>query len=83
MFFKINLKKHRKLKGLTQQQLARKANITQQYIADLEKDIRIKSPTLDTIASLSIALEICPYSLVEFNCIKYCNKHGLCTRECF
>lgn len=83
MYFKVHLKKHRKNRGLTQKELAKKSNLSQQYIADLEKSDRTKSPTLDTIANLSLALEVCPFSLIEFNCIQHCEKHNYCTRQCY
>lgn len=80
MFFIINLKKIRKEKGLSQKELAKLSGISQQYIADLEKSTRIKSPTLDTIAQISIALNICVYSLINFNCIEHCKKCNECNR---
>ena len=80
MYFVINLKKYRKIRGLTQRELAEKVGVTQQYIASIEKINRTKSPTLDVIAKLSIALRVCPYYLINFNCqedgnIMHCNSY--------
>lgn len=81
MFFKMNLKEHRKIKGLTQKELSQKSKLAQQYISELEDNDRAKSPTLDTVAKLANALKICPYSLIGFNCIKTCIKHENCACE--
>ena len=83
MYFVINLKKYRKIRGLTQQELGKKVGVTQQYIASIEGKNRTKSPTLDVIARLCYALEICPYDLLHFNCtrkdiVDECNN---CKRE--
>jgi len=79
MFFTLKLKQYRKLKGLTQDELAAKSGLSQQYIAEIEKNERSKSPTLDTIAKLSLALEVCPYVLVDYDKDKYCK---ICVSSC-
>lgn len=78
MYFTFRLKHYRQLKGLTQEQLADKTGLSQQFISELEKYNRTKSPTLDTVAILALALEICPYSLMEFNHTQYCKKYKTC-----
>ena len=68
MNFIIQLKKYRKIKGLTQKQLGNIIGVTQQYVAELERIDRAKSPTLEVILDLCCALKICPCDLVQFNC---------------
>lgn len=59
-----NLAKLRKEKGLTQEGLARKANISYHTILKLESG-RIKDPRLGTIIKLAKALEISINELVS------------------
>lgn len=78
MDYKLHIKKYRLLKGMTQTELARKANVKQSYISQLEKeDVEIKSPTLKTIFRIAAALQVCPYLLIEFNteCTQNCCFH--------
>ncbi len=62
--FGANLKKYRKLRKLTQQQLAELAEIEYKYIQRLEG----KNPTavrIDTVARLAKALHIEPFKLLH------------------
>ncbi len=52
-----NLAKLRKEKGLTQEGLARKANISYHTIVKLESE-GIKNPKIDTVLRLAEALEV-------------------------
>lgn len=79
MFFTISLKKNRKKKGLTQRELAALSGVSQQYIVELEKSDRNKSPTLDIVAKLAIALGVCPHILLEYDKSEFCKK---CTSIC-
>ncbi len=51
------LKKLREAKGLSQQALAKKAKVTDAYIAMLETGVR-KNPTVDTLKRLAKALDV-------------------------
>ncbi len=55
------LKKMRMQKGLSQEELAFKANLHRTYISQLERGL--KSPTLNTISTLADVLDI---SLTQF-----------------
>ena len=77
----LYIKKYRQLRRMTQQQLADKIGVTQQYIAMIEADniIRSRSPRLSTLLNISIALNICPKDMLFYSCIsceieKVCNK---------
>jgi len=62
----LNIAFYRKLKGLTQQQLAEAANISRTYMSKIEApnmDISLSSETLFSIAD---ALGVEPYKLFEF-----------------
>jgi len=84
--FRLRLKEFRKLRNLTQQELAQKAKVSQEYISDLEKLDRSKSPTLKVVRDISKALDICVYELLAYNCPRYdectskCKNHS-CYRE--
>jgi len=68
MDYKLQIKKYRMLRRMTQTELAKKANVKQSYISQLEKNSgRIKSPTLRVIFKLAAALEVCPHILVKYN----------------
>ena len=52
----------RRIKNVTQRELARRTGFTQSYISKLGRGVQ--SPTLDTVALLANALEIHPYELI-------------------
>lgn len=56
------IKAERKAKGLTQKELAEKANISRSYLADLEQDRY--NPSLDTLFEIATALGISVYRLM-------------------
>jgi len=58
------LKEHRKKKGLTQIQLAKRAKITQPYIVGLERGDKL-NPSLAVLQRLAKALKITVAELVE------------------
>jgi len=60
--FSENLKKHRINHGYSQEALAAKCGLHRTYISQLER--QIKSPSLDTLHKLSVALEIDICSLI-------------------
>ncbi len=55
---RTNIKKYRKLKGLTAEQLAVKTDYTFQYVRDLESLAVDKTPTLEALGRFAEALEI-------------------------
>ena len=58
------LKQVRADKGLTQRDLAKKARVTQGYIAQLEMGLR-KNPSLETLKRLAKALGVPVMALLE------------------
>lgn len=67
---KLNIKKYRMLKKLSQLELANRVGVSQNYISLLERDCRTKSPTLHTIELISKALDVCVCDLITCNCNK-------------
>lgn len=57
-----NCARPRKAKGWTQEQLAERSGLTQQYLSDLERGKR--NPTIVTIYELAQALEVSHLELV-------------------
>ena len=62
--FLKNLVKIRKVKGLTQEGLARKADISFHTLIKIERE-RIKNPRIGTVIKLAKALEVSIDKLVE------------------
>lgn len=63
------IKRNRLRSRMTQKELARKCNIDQSYISELETYNRIPSP--DMVIIISDALRICPILIFE---AFYCNQ---------
>ncbi len=57
---------YRKLRGLTQEQLAEKINKSWSFIAQIESIKTTKGISLDTLFDISIALDISPYKFLIF-----------------
>ena len=57
----INLKKYRKIKGLTQEVLSESASISRDYLSELERGKRF--PRLVVVDRLAAALDIDAYKL--------------------
>lgn len=55
---RINIKKYRKMRGYTMQELADKTGLTHGYVRDLECLTIDKTPLLETIGKFADALEI-------------------------
>lgn len=53
-----NIKKYRLLKGLTQAQLAEKAELTHDYIRQIESDKVANTFSVQTLYDISVALDI-------------------------
>ena len=55
---RYNIKKYRLLKGLTQAELAEKANLTHDYIRQIESNKVANTFSVQTLYDISIALEV-------------------------
>jgi transcriptional regulator with XRE-family HTH domain len=60
----VNVRHHRKLKGMTQEQLAVAAGMERSYVSDLERGTR--NPSVLALGRLADALEIEPHTLLQF-----------------
>ncbi|MFL0251421.1 helix-turn-helix domain-containing protein [Clostridium neuense] len=76
------IKEYRILRGMTQKELARKAQLRQAYISELECGRpKVKSPTLRVAFRIARALDICPHMLIrydlgcDYNCFNTCDKN--------
>jgi transcriptional regulator with XRE-family HTH domain len=58
-----NIKRFRKLRGLTQERLAEKANISRSYLADVERDRY--NPSVDTLKAIAEALDVSVDDILE------------------
>jgi transcriptional regulator with XRE-family HTH domain len=59
----INVRHHRKLKGMSQERLALDAGMERSYVSDLERGMR--NPSVRALGRLAVALEIEPKLLLE------------------
>lgn len=60
--FALNLKKYRRLRGISQEELAHVADIDRTYVSALER--RVYSASLDVVASIAKALNVEPSELL-------------------
>ena len=58
-----NCARLRKARGWTQEELAERSGLSQQYLSDLERGKR--NPTVVTLFELAQALEVCHVDLVK------------------
>ncbi|MAN74205.1 helix-turn-helix transcriptional regulator [Henriciella sp.] len=58
-----NLKKYRRSRGMSQEELAHRADIDRTYVSLLER--RVYSATIDTLGKMAEALEIDPDVLLK------------------
>jgi transcriptional regulator with XRE-family HTH domain len=63
----LKIKKYRILRNISQKELANRTGLTQQYISELEKENRTKSPTLHTIEIIAAALGVGPLDLLHYH----------------
>ncbi len=81
------LKKLRKVKGYTQAQLAEKADLTNNYISNIETSHSI--PSLETVVKICNALQITPNDLIvgsvettqEYLQLEFSEKFSKCTAK--
>lgn len=69
--FKLRIKEMRKIKGLSQEQLAKLAGISQSFLSEIEGETH--KATLSLLWRIAAALEECPLSLIECE---------ICSEEC-
>ena len=60
--FGENVRRHRKLRGMTQEQLAHEVGMERSYISDLERGQR--NPTVKALGRLAEALHVPPQALL-------------------
>lgn len=58
----VNVRHHRKLRGMTQEQLAVAAGMERSYVSDLERGTR--NPSVLALARLADALKVEPHTLL-------------------
>jgi len=58
-----NVRRYRKLKGMTQEQLALEAGMERSYVSDLERGER--NPSVRALGRLAVALSVEPSRLLE------------------
>lgn len=69
-----NIKKYRKLAGITQAELAERIGVSHEFIRRNESKKGIKSFSVDTIWKISVALEIDPGKLFEIDIDEFAQK---------
>lgn len=57
-----NVRHHRKLKGMSQEQLALEAGMERSYVSDLERGTR--NPSVRALGRLAVALSVQPHELL-------------------
>lgn len=59
----VNVRHHRKLKGMTQEELAAAADMERSYVSDIERAER--NPSVAALGRLAVALNVEPAALLE------------------
>ncbi len=67
---RLNIKKYRKLRNYTAQELADKCNLSHQFIRDLESLKITRRPRLDTLVQIANALNVDIKDLLDDSEIK-------------
>lgn len=69
----LNIRRIRRIRRTTQKELCQKVGISQSYLSQIENGTYTnKKPTLNLIEDIAKALEVCPISLIGYNCDR-CN----------
>jgi len=78
----LYIKKFRHFRRMTQQELAEKVNVSQQYIAMIEADniVRTRSPRIALLEQIAWALHICLIDLIYCSC-KDCENNNICLKK--
>lgn len=67
----FDIKNIRRIKGVTQEELAFKTGLSQSYISELEAKHSIANPTIQTLEIIAKALGVCPLDLLYCDCDKH------------
>ena len=62
----LNIAYYRKREGMTQEQLAEKANISRSYLGEIEAPNMITTISLEILFNIAKALNVPAYKLIEF-----------------
>ena len=62
----LNIAFYRKREGMTQEQLAEKADISRSYIGEIEAPNIVRAISLEVLFNIANALRIPPHKLLEF-----------------
>jgi transcriptional regulator with XRE-family HTH domain len=72
MKYRLRIRDYRKLKSLSQEELAEILGFSQNFISEIENtehDIK-----LSLLLDISATLEVCPCQLIDFDCGLECRK---------
>lgn len=84
MYYELRIKDFRRLRRMTQKELAKKSKVNQSYISKLENNKKnLKSPTLVVTFNIADALKICPHILIKYNCTCKMNCCKICQQDFF
>lgn len=73
-----NIRKIRRLKGLTQAELSKRSGVSQSQISSIE--LGQKSPTIETLQKIANALCVCPRIFIP--CKENCKLRQKCLEIC-
>lgn len=73
-----NLRRHRKLAELTQEELGARARVSAKYLSEIENGIR--NPSLDVVHRIALALKIDITELVSFSDMADCKYTAMINR---
>jgi transcriptional regulator with XRE-family HTH domain len=76
--YTLLIKKRRVKKKWSQKRLAQESGLSQAEISDIES--LEKSPTIDTMIKIGMALGLCPHDLVKFNYPHVCTWNCNCDK---
>ena len=72
----LRIKKTRKLRHMSQKELAKKVGTTQSYISKLERDL--ENPSVETLYKIADALKVCPRLLLKRSDFSHCDICKCC-----
>ncbi|MGL6184821.1 MAG: helix-turn-helix domain-containing protein [Clostridium chrysemydis] len=75
-----NIRRYRKLKGLSQLELASMVGISEPTLSKIE--LGTTSPRIETLEKIGDILGICPFDLMECNCKSKGVKCTDCCKKC-
>lgn len=72
----LRIKKTRKLRHMSQKELAKKVGTTQSYISKLERDL--ENPSVETLYKIADVLKVCPRLLLKRSDFSHCDICKCC-----